>query len=120
MTPLDIRDIRLAYRISSQQLALILGVHPKTVYAWESTSSPNMPPPYARVILMRLAEATREPVPFFRTSHAIEAALKMPPAPETGTPMKRTKKGEFAKGVVIGFGLGLLLKALFSESDEEA
>jgi len=104
----EIRRIRKAYRLTLHQFGRAFGVTAQTVFYWEhGTHSPSG---YDVIVLMKLKEMLRNSQDKKRTRRALIEAQKLPAAP-SGT------SGATLAAGLVGFGLGLLLAALFGGKD---
>ena len=112
MTPNQIQAVRTAYNLSPAQLAQILGVSRPTVYAWESGR--NAPGAHERVILWKLLEAAQDPDAFHRAFTGVRQAL----AAQAPYPEDDWTPNAAVAGGMLGFGLGMLLAALFSDEGD--
>lgn len=107
-----LRAIREEYRLNVSQFAKLLCVKPPTVYSWESGRT--TPGPHERTILWRLWQAAHNPPERQRAFNAIDRALKLPEAtPPPPLPTQDANANDFAKGMLVGAGLAVLLSALF-------
>ena len=113
MEPALIQEIRKRYRLRVSELARLLAVTRDAVYKWERGDM--TPGPHPRFLLWQLWEASHDPRKRVRVQDAMGESLLLPSAPEPETKSRNKKTGEFVKGLGAGFGLAVLLAALFKE-----
>lgn len=118
MYPEQIKMLRQTYGLTREEFAKALGVSAQTIYFWENGT--HAPSRYDSVVLYRLWEMSFSPATREEARQALRKAIDLPNSPPF---QKHTDSsdvlGAAIVGGLIGFGLGVLLTALFGKDDGE-